>query len=112
MSSIVSINGKTYYGNSISVSKGKVIIDGQNVTPEDTKIINISVEGNIEELKVDYCEKITIKGNAKNITTQSGDIELSGNIEGGVQTMSGDIECGNIGGGVNTMSGDIKYRKS
>ena len=57
--SVVSINGKTYYGNSITIKKdGTVIIDGQNATPENKKIINITVEGDIESIDADYCNKI------------------------------------------------------
>lgn len=90
-------------------SNGKVFVDVKNVTP-DSKEINIKVEGNIDELKVDVCSKIQIIGDVSNIKTQSGDVEVSGNVNGSIQTMSGDVECGTVGGSVSTMSGDIDHR--
>ena len=109
--STISINGNTYSGNSIVVTNGKVIINGKDVTP-DSKEINIKVDGNIDELKVDVCNKVEITGDVSNVKTQSGDVEISGNVTGSIQTMSGDVDCGTVGGSISTMSGDIKHRRS
>jgi hypothetical protein len=108
--STITINGNTYSGDNITISNGKVIINGKDVTP-DGKEINISVQGNVNELKVDNCNKIFITGNVKNVSTKSADVDISGNVEGSIQTMSGDVDCGKISGSVSTMSGDIKTRK-
>ena len=102
------INNKSYSGNSIVISNGKIIIDGKDITP-DSKEINIKVEGDIKELKADCCNKIDVTGNVSNIKTQSGDIKVLGDVTGSIQTMSGDVECKNVGGSVSTMSGDIEY---
>ena len=110
MSTII-INGNTYSGNSIVVTNGKVIINGKDVTP-DGKELNISVEGSIEELKVDTCNKVSVTGSVKSISTKSGDIEVTGDVDGSVQTMSGDVDCGHVQGSVSTMSGDIKHKHS
>jgi hypothetical protein len=110
MSTVV-INNNTYSGNNIVISKGKVIIDGKDVTP-DSKEININIQGDINELKVDACDKLSVTGNVKNVSTKSGDIDITGNVEGSIQTMSGDVDCGNVGGSISTMSGDVKHRKS
>lgn len=75
--STVTINGKTYSGNNIVVSNNKVIIDGKDITP-DSKQININVEGNITDLKVDCCDKISIKGNVGSTTSFSGDLFKKG----------------------------------
>ncbi len=107
----ITINGKTFTGNSISVSGDKIIIDGSDVTPE-SKQINIHVLGSIQDLEVSMCNKITIDGTVGTVSTKSGDVEVKGDITGDVKTMSGDVDCGgNITGSVKTMSGDIKYRK-
>ncbi len=105
--SSITINGKSYVGKSVTIVNGKVIVNGNEVTPEDSKTITINVEGDIDELNVDACEKITVKGNVKNIQTSSGDIDC-GNVTGGIQTSSGDIECGDVGGSIQTSSGDVK----
>lgn len=108
--STITINNNTYSGNSIVVTNGKVIIDGKDITPNN-KEINISVHGDIDELKVDACNKVSVTGNAKNISTKSGDVEVIGNVDGSMHTMSGDVDCGNVTGSINTMSGDIKHRR-
>ena len=90
---MITVNGVTYSGNNISISKGKVIIDGNDVTP-DAKNIDIKIDGNISELKVDACDSLVVNGNC-----------------GSVATMSGDVKCGTVGGSISTMSGDIKNKK-
>jgi hypothetical protein len=106
----IRINNNSYAGNSIVISNGKVIIDGKEVTP-DSKEINITVDGNIGELKVDACNTVSVKGNIGYVKTQSGDVDITGDvINGSVSTMSGDIVCGNVGGSISTMSGDITHR--
>lgn len=106
MSQVI-INGRSYIGNQITVINGKVIVNGEDYTP-DSKEINIQIDGNIEQLKVDTCLKCTVNGNANYVQSGSGDIDISGEIIGNVQTGSGDIECGNVGGNIQTGSGDIK----
>ena len=105
------INGVTIAtGGTITVINGRVTVDGKDVTPESREI-NISVVGNVEHLEVDVCQKISITGDAGNISTQSGAVQVSGNIRGSVQTMSGRVDCdGSIGGSVSTMSGSIRSR--
>lgn len=107
---MIIVNGKTYHGNCITVNNNNIIIDGVNVTP-DGKEINITVDGNINELKVDVANNIKITGNVTNIQTKSGDVDVSGNVTGSIQTTSGDVDCGTVGGSIKTMSGDIKHRK-
>ena len=105
----ITINGNTYSGNSVVVTNGKVIINGKDVTP-DSKEINISVNGDVSELNVDACNKILIHGNVKDISTKSGDVDVTGDVSGNVNTMSGDVDCQNVGGSIKTMSGDVKHR--
>jgi len=106
----IRINNNTYSGNSITITNGKVIINGKDVTP-DSKEINISIEGNVDQLKVDYCNSVSVVGDVNSLQTQSGDVDVSGEVKGSVATMSGDVDCGNILGSVSTMSGDIKHKR-
>ena len=126
MGSFVTINGKTYSGKSVSVRNGKVIIDG-NEQKCDDKIINIMVEGDIERLDVGCAEKIAIAGNVGSVKTDTANVDINGNVEGGVTTEVGNVKCGDVGGNVRsevgnitcenvngkvkTEVGDIKYRK-
>ncbi|MNY78763.1 hypothetical protein D3C86_2191490 [compost metagenome] len=49
-----------------------------------------------------------MSGDAGSIKSQSGDIEIAGNVFGSVSNMSGDISCGDVGLRASTMSGDVK----
>lgn len=102
----ITVNDSIFTGSSIVINK-KIIIDGVDVTPEG-KIINIKVEGDIDKLDVAACESIVITGNVRNIETVSGDIEVSGDVAGSIETTSGDVTCANIGGDVETLSGDVR----
>ena len=108
MSQII-INNKGYVGKSITITNGNVIIDGKSIEIEE-KEINISVTGDINDLRVTSCNSLEIKGNVKTIETTSGDINIEGDVSGNVKTVSGDVRCGNITGDVKTVSGDIKRR--
>lgn len=119
------INGVTYTGKNITVSNGRVVIDGKDVTP-NTKQINIAVDGNVDNLKVDQCNKVVVNGSCEKVETMSGDVEcgpvnsyvktMSGDVKcgrvvGDVTTMSGDVDCGIVGGAVQSTSGDVDYKK-
>ena len=106
----INVNGKEYLltGNSISISgNGNIIVDGEKIDTKDSKIINVSIEGTVQELKMES-GVINIKGNVTNISNNCGDIEIEGNVYGSVHTVSGDIECGRVEGTVYTVSGDIR----
>lgn len=107
----IKINGVSYVGDSLVVKNNKIFIDGKE-QEIDSKTINISVTGNIDNMLVDSCQKISIKGDVNTLKTMSGDVEIEGIINGSVSTMSGDVDCGNVLGSVSTLSGDIKYRKN
>lgn len=106
----ITINANTYSGNSVVITSGKVAINGKNVTL-DSKEINISVVGNIEQLKVDACNKVSIEGNVKSISTQNGDVNVTGDVNGNISTMSGDIDCEHVQGSISSMSGDVKHKR-
>jgi len=105
---MITINGVTFSGSNITVSKGKIIIDGKDVTP-DSKNINITVNGNINSVEVDVCDKFTITGDVDSVQTASGDVDIKGNA-GSINTMSGDVDCWNVKGSIRTMSGDIRHK--
>jgi hypothetical protein len=105
----VSINGMTLTGNSIKVVQGNVFIDGKPVEVKEAKSIVISVDGSVDQLNVDACDRVAISGSAGSVSTMSGDVKC-GNVSGSVTTMSGDVDCGSIGGNVSTMSGDISQK--
>lgn len=108
---MIRINGVEFEGQSVSIVNEKVIVDGKDVTPKE-KHISIIVNGNIDTLDVDACEKLGVNGDVGMIKTLSGDILIGGKVNGNVKTMSGDVRAPYINGNVKTMSGDIKMLKA
>jgi hypothetical protein len=104
----ITVNGISYSGKNITIRNGNVQIDGKNVTPKDEKVISITVEGNINNLRVDECQSCTITGAVKSVNTGSGDVEINGNCEGSIDTGYGDVEItGNCAGDIDTGSGNV-----
>lgn len=104
---MIDINGKNYTGKSIMIANNNIIIDGKDCTPDSTEI-NLTINGNVNEIHVDVCNKIQIKGDCGNVKTKSGSIEINGAVKGSVKTMSGNINCADVSGNASTMSGKIK----
>ena len=110
------VNGDVIRGqkiNSMVISGGRITIDGKSLSEldvEDEKEINITIQGNLERLEVDYCDKLTVTGNAKRVKATQGDIEIHGNVEGDVHANMGAITCGNVEGDCHANMGNI-YRR-
>ena len=107
-------------GETLSMVGNKWYINGQEIDINsiaqkqqegNTVTININIEGSLERLEVDYCEKITITGDCKRVKTNSGDISVGGDVAGDVHTNMGDVDCGNVEGDVHTNMGNIRYNK-
>ena len=128
----VIINGVTIITNgkgNVVVKNGKVYVDDILQDTNNMKEINISIEGDVKNLEVDVCNKVSVCGNIGSISTSSGDVEVSGDVSygikcssgdvevegcvnGDIQTSSGDVKCGPVSGNVKTKSGDIKNKKN
>jgi hypothetical protein len=105
----MTINGKTYNGNNITISDGVVIVDG--VVQDGDHIgynIQVTVNGNVGEIETGSGD-ITVNGEVSDVSTSSGDVKC-GNVAGNVQTSSGDVTCGTVGGKIKTSSGDVNHR--
>lgn len=95
---------------SMTISGGKIIIDGKVANiPTDYPNITINIQGDIERLEVQQCDKINISGNAKRVKTNCGSIDVQGNIEGDAHTNCGSISCNVVEGDAHTNMGSI-YR--
>lgn len=110
----MNINNKSYVGRSISMVNNKLFVDGKEITADhsDAKVITVTIQGDVDKLEVDACDKVTVTGNVSSLKTMSGDVDVQGSVAGSISTMSGDVDCGNVGGSISTMSGDVKHRKS
>jgi hypothetical protein len=107
MMATITIGGKTYVGNNISINNNVVKIDGK--IAECSHPYVVSVSGDVDKLEVDSCESVTVAGAVQSVKTMSGDVKC-GEIRGSVQTMSGDVDAKAIHGPTSTMSGDITVK--
>lgn len=113
MGRTIIVNGIKHEGDNIQIRNKKVIIDGKNVTPENTLIVNILVEGNVQSLQVDEAEKVAIAGHAGSVTTMSGSVEVRQDVEGKVESVSGSVRVGgNVHKSVQTTSGSVRVSGS
>ena len=101
----VLINGKTYKGP-IRIENNRIIFNNTTSTIDD-RIINITVNGNVDSIET-VTGNVDIAGSVNQAQTVSGDIKTSGNIIN-ANTMSGDITGKDIGSATN-MSGNIKIK--
>lgn len=103
----VTIDGKSFKGNSVVVTNGKVIVDGVTQDGELTGDINVTVHGDVQVLE-NQSGNVTAN-NVGEVNTGSGDVTCK-DVQGSVRTGSGDVVCGNVGGSVRTGSGDVSHR--
>jgi DUF4097 and DUF4098 domain-containing protein YvlB len=108
--STVTINGKTYVGNNITISaNGNVIIDGKETGQCDDRQISIEVVGDVGRIETASGD-VKVSGNCGSVKTASGDVEVGNNVSGDISAVSGDIDVrGAVGGSCNTVSGDISH---
>ncbi len=106
--SVITINGKTYIGNNISISNsGKVVIDGVVQDGGDlVGPVHIEVKGNVEKIDL-ISGSVVVNGSCGKVKTTSGDVNCW-DVTESVITTSGDVTTKVIHGNVSTMSGDIR----
>lgn len=87
----VNVNGQDFEGSNI-----EIVIDGNVV-----KAFNHNAKINI-----------VIYGDASYIKNASGDITVNGDINGNIDSSSGDIKCENISCSVTTTSGSVTVKNT
>lgn len=102
----ITINGMTITGKSISINSGRLSVDGNVINLADDKVFNITVNGDVDRIEADACDRIEVHGAVTAIKTLSGDVRC-GDVHGAISTMSGDVTCASHDGPISTMSGDI-----
>lgn len=111
----VTINNQTFTGSVITMTGGRIIVDGKDVTDQtgvDTsKILEIKVTGDIESVTAEKSLTVigTIKGNvdargAVNCDNIEGDVKAGGSVNaddiGGSVYANGSVNCDDVGGSV------------
>jgi cytoskeletal protein CcmA (bactofilin family) len=111
MGSSIIIGNRNIQGRNITICNGAVIVDGKRVDlPENEKIINIQAK-NLESIRVDSCNEISVKGNTGDIHVSQGRVSIAGDVKGNVRVSQGDVDCyGNVEGDVSVSMGNITSR--
>ena len=109
----ININGKTYNapdGCSVSVKNGEVYIDGKLIDDSPSKThIEITVIGDCKEVTTD-AGNINIKGNVEgNVVSDAGNISVEGYVNGNVTIDTGNVIANHIYGSVSTDCGNIGH---
>lgn len=104
MSSTVTINGKTYTGDNVTMRNGKVIIDGKEQEGETLSgVVEVRIKGTLENLECDASVKC---GDVTGSVSAGGSVKC-GDVGGSVNT-GGSLKCGHVGGSVNA-GGSVKH---
>ena len=84
-------------GNNIIRVGNKLIVDGQEINlDKPQQIINITINGNVENLDVPVLGTVNIQGDCKSVDITNGSINIQGSVSGDVKTVNGSIKANSI----------------
>lgn len=91
---MITINGKTYHGNNVSIIGGRVIIDGveQKGDPLSGRVEVVVVSGMIENLRTDASVQCGAVGGNVDAGGSVDCDEVRGNV-----TAGGSVNCNDVG---------------
>lgn len=101
----VSINGKVYSGNSVTIKDGNVVVDGKSQGKVEEREITIVVNGDVEYLDSSAGD-VTVNGDAGRISVNSGNVDCD-DVRGSVTVSCGNVNCDDVGGDVSASCGNI-----
>lgn len=103
---MITINGKQYFGKSVSVTNGEVIVDGKRVTDHGAKngVMTIKViDGEVGNIVCD---------GSVNCDNIAGSVRAGGSVNcddvGGDVTAGGSVNCDDVGGNVHA-GGSVRH---
>lgn len=102
----IQVNGRTFTGSNISMSGGRIIVDGEDVTDatgiDTSMVLDIRVTGDIENV---FCDRnLTVVGNVKEYVDAKGSVSC--NDVGGDVRAGGAVNCDDVRGNV-TANGSV-----
>lgn len=101
------INGKTFKGNSISISTdGNVVVDGETKDKIVGDLIVVVNADSVKELVV-AAGDVTVNGFVGSLDVAAGDATVNGDVGGDVDVQSGDVKCGKVSGKISVQCGDV-----
>ncbi len=93
MSNTIIINGLTYEGGLTIVVKGNgtVTVNGKTLQESpDTKMVMITIQGNVDSLTVEACNRVVVDGNVNDLDVGVGDVKCQ-SVSGSLQTRAGSV---------------------
>lgn len=106
-SSSITVNGRTFKGNNVSIVNGKITVDGKEVDMPEEKQIHIRIDGDIGSLNLD-CGEIEVSGDVGNLVSRCGNVTVGGDVKGEATLNMGDLECENVFADVQVDMGNVK----
>ncbi len=101
----ITIDGRTFAGNSVSIINGVVTVDGVQQDGTLTGEVRLKIEGTLDSLTTDASVDMTGRIN--------GNVEAGGSVRcddvGGSINAGGSIRCDDVGGSINA-GGSVKHR--
>jgi len=115
------INGEQFSGKTVKVyGNGEIYVDGEkkvgaddnnNNNNNNIKKIEITINGNVDEIKSEGPIELNITGNANKVSTTNGSVNVTGEIKGNASTVNGAINAKKINGDASTVNGKITTQK-
>lgn len=106
----VTIDGRTFSGQSIQINGDQVVVDGVVQQGSLVGPITVTVNGDCESVENGNGD-VTVTGSAGSVRTSTGGVRCAA-VSGDVTTSVGNVNCGDVGGSVRTSVGNISYRKA
>lgn len=107
---VITINGVNYSGTNIIMDgNGNLIIDGESVMQIQEKVVNVNIEGDVDEVSTTN-GGVTVEGAVGSVETTNGDIDIDGDVAKDVRTTNGNVIARVIHGSVKTVNGNIKTK--
>lgn len=101
----ITIDGRTFEGDCVSIINGTVVIDGASQGGTLNGDVRLEIVGTLTNLKTDASVNMT--GQIK------GDVEAGGSVRcddvGGNVNCGGSVSCDDVGGDV-TAGGSVRHR--
>ena len=102
---MITINGKTYEGNNLSIINNVLIIDGVVQGEGLTGVVKVEVTGSLTNLKTDA--SVTVNGHVTGNIDAGGSVHCK-DVEGSVDA-GGSVNCGDVMGDIDVGGSVMSY---
>lgn len=110
----IEINNKIFdvIGSNVKIQQNKVFVDEQEITnlnDMNTKEIVINVHGDIAGDLIVTSGDVNVTGSVNGVQNTNGNVIVSSVVKGNVSTVNGNIGCMSVAGDASTVNGDILW---